>query len=260
MLQAFRRIVSKGIIQGMKELALHARNLLGIQLSAAQINALEIYEQELLKWNQRINLTAIRDVHQIRMKHFLDSLTCVSVLRGTCERVIDVGTGAGFPGIPIKIIYPGIQLSLVESVGKKADFCRHLVKNLRLEGVQIIQERAETVGQMPGHRQQYDWAVARAVAIMPVLVEYLLPLVRVGGAMLAMKGESAPAETQQADYAIRLLGGHLRKLIPITLPSVVEERYLVVVDKVVTTPDAYPRRVGLPAKRPLQAAHQEAIS
>ena len=175
----------------------------------------------------------------------------------TCDRCRN---RSRFSGIPIKIIYPGTQLTLIESVGKKADFCRHLVNTLHLDGVQIIQERAETVGQIPAHRQQYDWALARAVAIMPVLVEYLLPLVRVGGAMLAMKGESAPAETQQADYAIRLLGGHLRKLIPITLPSVVEERYLVVVDKIVTTPDAYPRRVGLPAKHPLQAATQGATS
>lgn len=244
----------------MKELAQHARTLLGIQLSPAQIGALEVYEQELLHWNERVNLTAIRDAHQIRIKHFLDSLTCLSVVRYPCERVIDVGTGAGFPGVPLKIVYPGIQLTLVESVGKKADFCRHLVKTLRLEGVQVVQERAEIVGQMPAHRQQYDWAIARAVAIMPVLVEYLLPLVRLGGAMLAMKGESAPAETQQAEYAIRLLGGHLRKLNPVTLPGVVEERYLVVVDKVATTPDTYPRRVGIPAKRPLQTIPQGAIS
>lgn len=249
----------------MRELAQHARSLLGIQLSAAQIGALEIYEQELLRWNERINLTAIRDAEQIRIKHFLDSLTCLSVMRNpggriVCERMIDVGTGAGFPGMPLKIIFPSIQLTLVESVGKKADFCHHLVSTLRLEGVQVIQERVEAVGQMPAHRQQYDWAVARAVAVMPVLVEYLLPLVRVSGAMLAMKGESAPAETQQAEYAIRLLGGHLRKLTPVTLPGVVEERYLVVVDKVAATPDAYPRRVGVPAKRPLQATPQEATS
>lgn len=244
----------------MKELAQHARTLLGIQLSPAQIGALEIYEQELLRWNERVNLTAIRDAHQIRIKHFLDSLTCLSAIHNPCERIIDVGTGAGFPGVPLKIIYPSIQLTLVESVGKKADFCRYLVKTLRLDGVQVIQERAETVGQMPAHRQRYDWAVARAVAIMPVLVEYLLPLVRLGGAMLAMKGESAPAETQQAEYAIRLLGGHLRKLTPVTLPGVVEERYLVVVDKVASTPDSYPRRVGIPAKRPLQTTPQGAIS
>lgn len=245
----------------MKELAQHARSLLGIQLSASQIGALETYEQELLRWNERINLTAIRDAGQIRIKHFLDSLTCLSVMRNPggrmlCERMIDIGTGAGFPGVPLKIIYPAMQLTLVESVGKKADFCRHLVQTLRLEGVQVIQERAEAVGHMPAHRQQYDWAVARAVAVMPVLVEYLLPLVRVNGAMLAMKGESAPAETQQAEYAIRLLGGHLRKLTPVTLPGVVDERYLVVVDKVAATPDTYPRKVGIPAKRPLQAVPQ----
>lgn len=244
----------------MRELAQQARSLLGIQLSTVQIGALEVYEQELLRWNERVNLTAIRDAEQIRIKHFLDSLTCLSVMRSPCERVIDVGTGAGFPGVPLKIVYPGIQLTLVESVGKKADFCRHLVKTLRLEGVQVIQERAETVGQMPAHRQQYDWAVARAVAVMPVLVEYLLPLVRVGGTMLAMKGESAPAETQQAEHAIRILGGHLRKLTPITLPGVVEERYLVAVDKVASTPDAYPRRAGIPAKRPLLATPQGTTS
>lgn len=262
---AFRRDISTGIIQPMKELAQYARSLLGIQLTAAQIGALEIYEQELLDWNQRINLTAIRDAQPIRIKHFLDSLTCLSVMRNPgeriqCERMIDVGTGAGFPGVPLKIILPSIQLTLVESVGKKADFCRHLVKTLHLEGVQVMQERVETIGQMPAHRQQYDWAVARAVAVMPVLAEYLLPLARVGGAMLAMKGESAPAETQQAEYAIRLLGGHLRKLTPITLPTVVEERYLVVVDKIAATPNAYPRGVGVPAKRPLQAARQGTAS
>jgi 16S rRNA (guanine527-N7)-methyltransferase len=165
-------------------------------------------------WNERVNLTAIRDAQQIRIKHFLDSLTCLSVMRGPCERVIDVGTGAGFPGIPIKIICSGLQLTLVESVGKKADFCRHLVNTLHLDGVQIIQERAESIGQIPAHRQQYDWALARAVAIMPVLVEYLLPLVRVGGAMLAMKGERARRNpTGRLCYPYS--GRALRKLIPI---------------------------------------------
>ncbi len=241
----------------MKELARHARALLGIQLTPAQINALSIYEQELLKWNERINLTAIRDPQQIRIKHFLDSLTCMCVMRDTpVERVIDIGTGAGFPGLPLKIINPNIQLTLVESVGKKADFCRHLAGLLKLDNTQVLQDRAEVVGHMSAHRQQYDWALARAVAVLPVLVEYLLPLVRVGGAILAMKGESAPVEAHESEHATRLLGGHLRKLVPITLPSVVEERYLIVIDKIAATPDAYPRRVGLPAKKPLQSITQ----
>ena len=241
----------------MKDLANLTRSLLGIQLSNAQLNALERYELELLEWNANVNLTAIRSSEQIRIKHFLDSLTCLPVMREMpMERVIDIGSGAGFPGLPLKIICPGIQLTLVESVGKKADFCRYIASTLGLENVTVLQERAESIGQMGAHRQQYDWAVARAVAVLPVLVEYLLPLVRVGGAMLAMKGEGAPAEVHSAEYATHLLGGRLRKLIPITLPGVVEERYLVVIDKVAATPDSYPRRVGVPTKKPLHRSHK----
>jgi len=236
----------------MKELVQHAQNLLGIQLTASQLEALGQYEGELLAWNARMNLTAIQDPEQIRIKHFLDSLTSLSVMIDTpVDRVIDIGTGAGFPGIPLKIIYPSIDLTLVESVGKKADFCSYMIETLKLSGVRIINKRAEVVGRMPDHRQMYDWAIARAVAILPVLVEYLLPLVRVGGNMLAMKGESAPAEAHEAESATRILGGHLRKLIPVTLPGVVEERYLIHIDKIAATPDIYPRRTGVPAKRPL---------
>ena len=236
----------------MKDLANLTRSLLGIQLSSSQLNALERYEQALLMWNANVNLTAIRSSEQIRIKHFLDSLTCLPVMREMpMERVIDIGSGAGFPGLPLKIICPAIQLTLVESVGKKADFCRHIAQTLGLENVNVLQDRAESIGQMAAHRQQYDWAVARAVAVLPVLVEYLLPLVRVGGAMLAMKGEGAPAEVHSAEHATHLLGGRLRKLIPITLPGVVEERYLVVIDKIAATPDSYPRRVGVPTKKPL---------
>jgi 16S rRNA (guanine527-N7)-methyltransferase len=165
--------------------------------------------------------------------------------------MIDIGTGAGFPGLPLKIALPELRLTLVESVGKKVAFCKHIVEKLSLEGVEVIQARAEALGQQGEHRQRYDWAVARAVANLPVLVEYLLPLVRLGGVALAMKGETGPAEAHEADFAIQLLGGHLRRLVPVTLPGVAEERYLVVIDKTAATPAGYPRRVGLPAKRPL---------
>lgn len=236
----------------MKELVPLAQSIIGIHLTAAQLAAFERYERELLEWNARINLTAIREPEQIRIKHFLDSLTCLCVMQSTpMDWVIDVGTGAGFPGIPLKILYPKMRLTLVESVGKKANFCRHVVETLGLEGVEVIHERVETIGQSPAHREKYDWALARAVAILPVLSEYLLPLVRVGGAMLAMKGESGPAEAHAAENATRILGGHLKKILPVTLPGVVEERYLVVVDKVAATPPGYPRRVGLPSKNPL---------
>lgn len=239
----------------MREFARQANNLLGIRLSSTQVEALRIFERELLTWNEKVNLTAIREPEQIRIKHFLDSLTCLLAINEPARsKIIDVGSGAGFPGLPLKILYPSIQLTLVESVGKKASFCRHMVQLLKLEGVEVLQERAEIVGRKPAHREQYDWVIARAVAVMNVLAEYILPLAKVGGTALAMKGESAPAEAHAAESAIKLLGGHIRKLIPVTLPGVVEERYLIVVDKVVATPDQYPRRVGLPSKRPLQAA------
>jgi 16S rRNA (guanine527-N7)-methyltransferase len=236
----------------MKELALHAQNLFGIRLNASQQAALERYEQELLSWNQRMNLTAIREPEKIRIKHFLDSFSCLCAMRDTpMERVVDIGTGAGFPGLPLKIILPAMQLTLAESVGKKVEFCQHIVQILALDGVEIIQERAENLGQLPKYREQFDWAIARAVATLPTLMEYLLPMTHVGGAILAMKGENGPAEVHAAEHATRVLGGHLRKLIPITLPGVVEERYLIVVDKVAATPHTYPRRVGVPTKKPL---------
>ena len=236
----------------MQVLSQYVYSHLGLHLSPSQQSILTLYERELLDWNTRFSLTAIRDPEEVHIKHFLDSLTCLLAMRDApVGHLIDVGTGAGFPGIPLKIILPKIQLTLVESVGKKAEFCRHVVNILDLQGVEVIQQRAETLGQDPAYREHYDWAVARAVAVLPVLAEYLLPLVRVGGSMLAMKGESGPAEAHAAEHAIKVLGGHLRQLLPVTLPGVAEERYLIVVDKVAATPNAYPRKVGLPAKRPL---------
>ncbi|MEN6410471.1 MAG: 16S rRNA (guanine(527)-N(7))-methyltransferase RsmG [Anaerolineaceae bacterium] len=236
----------------MEKLKQAAQTLLGLKLTSRQITALERYEAELLDWNERFNLTAIRDAESIRTKHFLDSFTCLLAMRDTPPaRLIDVGTGAGFPGIPLKIIFPNLRLTLVESVGKKANFCQHIVQTLNLDCVTVLTTRAEEVGRLKDQREMYDWAVARAVAGMPVLSEYLLPLVRLGGYMLAQKGESGPAEAQAAEHAIHLLGGRLKQIIPVTLPGVAEERFLVVVQKVAATPPQYPRRPGIPSKQPL---------
>ena len=236
----------------MKDLAQQARALIGLQLNRSQLAALETYERELLSWNARFNLTAIDDPKKIRTKHFLDSLTCLLAMRNSpMERVIDIGTGAGFPGIPLKIICPVMRLTLVESVGKKAAFCQHIVEALRLRDVEVLPERAESVGSSTAHRERYDWALARAVATMSTLMEYLLPLVRVGGRALAMKGEGGPAEAQGAEGAMRLLGGHLHQLLPVTLPGVEDQRYLIIVEKMAATPDRFPRRTGLAIKKPL---------
>ncbi len=228
------------------------QRITGLRLTPRQVAAFEIYERELLDWNEMFNLTAIRDPEGIRTKHFLDSLTCLIEMREfPPNRLIDVGTGAGFPGIPLKIVMPNMQLTLVESVGKKANFCSHIVDMLNLEHVEVISSRAEEVGQSPKHREAYDWAVARAVAALPVLVEYLLPLVHIGGNILAQKGESGPMEAHAADKACRILGGRLKRVTPVVLPGVAEQRFLIVIQKVAATPPKYPRRVGIALKSPL---------
>ena len=236
----------------MENLKLAVQRLLSITLTPRQLASFERYEQELLEWNVRFNLTAIREAEGIRTKHFLDSLSCWLVMKDAPPgRLADIGTGAGFPGIPLKILLPSIQLTLVESVGKKVDFCRRTVQALGMDRVDVVQARAEDLGLDRNHRERYDWVVARAVANLTTLAEYLLPLTRVGGAILAQKGETGPAEAHSADHAIQILGGRLRKLHKINLPGMVEDRYLIVIDKIATTPPGYPRRVGLPAKKPI---------
>jgi 16S rRNA (guanine527-N7)-methyltransferase len=239
----------------MGPLVVGAREL-GVTLNEHHLTAFETCYDELVSWNQRFNLTAITDWKGVLIRHFLDSLSCLkaipqSELTGGA-RVVDVGTGAGYPGIPLKIVCPGMRLTLLEATHKKVTFLEHLIDRLEMEDVQAIHARSEELAQDPAHREQYDWAVARAVAKMPTLVEYLLPLARVGGAILAQKGEDAPAEVQGADKAISTLGGDVRQLVPVELRGLAETRYLVVVDKVAPSPEKYPRRPGMPKKRPLE--------
>ena len=236
----------------MDRLVHNAQVLFHVQLNERMVAALTTYERELIEWNSKFNLTAVRDPASIRTKHFLDSFSCALAWSSLPpRRLIDVGTGAGFPGIPLRILYPGLKLTLVESVGKKAMFCEHIVRLLGLDGVEVIKGRAEDVGCSPEHRERYDWAVARAVANLPVLSEYLLPLVRIGGHALAMKGESGPAEAQAAEKAMKMLGGKLKQVIPVNLPGIADERYLILMEKSAATPPRYPRKAGMPMKRPL---------
>jgi 16S rRNA (guanine527-N7)-methyltransferase len=225
---------------------------LGFDLTPDQVRSFEWYRRELLSWNERMNLTAITDPDEVEVKHFLDSLTCLLAMTSPPEgRAVDIGTGAGFPGLAIKLVHPALQLTLIESIGKKVDFCKHVVRGLNLEGVEVIHGRAERVAHREGHRQSYDWAFARAVAVAPILVEYMLPLLRLKGIGVIQKGERGPAEVHEAETALKILGGRVQRVDPIELPKVTETRYLVTIEKTAATPEKYPRRPGIPSKRPL---------
>lgn len=233
-------------------LAEAAESRFGIHLQPRQLEAFAWYAAELQLWNTRANLSAIIDPQEIDIKHFLDSLSCALALdlqRG--DRLVDIGSGAGFPSLPLRIVFPSLKVTLVESVGKKAEFCRHVIAGLDLSSAQVLQTRAEKVGRDDAHRGAYDWAVARAVARLPVVLEYALPLLDIGGRLIGQKGQTGPQEAHEAGRALELLGGHIQQLIPVELPGVAETRHLIVVEKVAATPDRYPRRPGIPAKRPL---------
>jgi 16S rRNA (guanine527-N7)-methyltransferase len=236
----------------MKSLQEETQELIGITLSPYQLSQLEVYQQELDEWNARFNLTAILDPEKIRIKHFLDSFSSYLVLKNTSlSSLIDIGTGAGFPGIPLKILLPDTEVVLVDSINKKTEFCQHIVDCLGLQGIQVIQDRVERLARDEGFRERFDWAIARAVAQLSTLSEYLLPFVRIGGRMLAMKGDLGPIEAHQAQNAFSVLGGELSQMMKLTLPGVTEDRYLITVDKKAKTPDKFPRRVGVPNKKPL---------
>ncbi|MCE7947675.1 MAG: 16S rRNA (guanine(527)-N(7))-methyltransferase RsmG [Chloroflexi bacterium CFX4] len=236
-----------------ERLAAAAQRLFGIPLSAEQQAQFAQYAAELEAWNKsRANLTAITAVEAVEVRHFLDSLSVLSVVNPSQgASVIDVGTGAGFPGVPLRLVRPDLHLTLLEATGKKIAFLQHLATLLGIEGVQFLHARAEEAGQMPDQREHYDVVVARAVAHMPILAEYLLPLVRVGGQCVAMKGESAEREVREAANALRILGGRVAGISAVNLPNVAEPHYLIVIDKIAPTPRLYPRKPGTPAKKPL---------
>jgi len=241
---------------------------LGLALSPLHLEQFEAYYREMASWNQRFNLTAITGYEEVQLKHFLDSLSCLLALPrdGRAEAIpntvplqlksaslwcLDVGSGAGLPGIPLKIMLPEAKMTLIEATGKKATFLRHITSVLGLRDVEVVHGRAEDVGHTPEHRERYDVVVSRAVAHMSVLAEYCLPLCRVGGRVIAPKGEDGPAEAREAQRALELLGGELVDVKPVVLQGLDSERYLIVIDKVRRTPDEYSRRAGIPAKRPL---------
>lgn len=228
---------------------------LGLQLSPRQLEQFYIYYQELLDWNRRLNLTAITDYEGVQIKHFLDSLTVTLAWQQPISnrdfRLIDVGTGAGLPGIPLKILWPDIRLVLLDSTAKKAVFLHHLKQKLGLDDVEIVVGRAEEVAHKTQYREKFDVVLSRAVASLPTLVELTLPFCTIGGSFIAQKKGSIDPEVSRASQAISLLGGNLRAVRRVNLEEFTDERWLVIMDKVSTTPQQYPRRPGIPSKRPL---------
>lgn len=210
---------------------------------------LDIYLKELLAWNEAVNITAITDPEQIKLKHFEDSLTVLEALPSTAKKIIDIGTGAGFPGLMLKIAQPELEITLVDSVQKKVAFLDHMIEVLSLKGVTALAARAETLAHDPAYREQYDVAVGRAVAALPIFAEYTLPFVKVGGIVIAQK--QLPSEPiDESAQALAELGGKFIKTIPITKPGLTD-RQLIIIEKSASTPERYPRRPGVPTKRPL---------
>ncbi len=235
---------------------------MGLTLHPAQTAAFDTYTRELLAWNERFNLTAITDPEQVEIRHYLDSLSLlpalaaleglsVSALLARSLNTADVGAGAGLPGLALRILWPRLRLCCIEATSKKVRFLQHMVELLGMRDVQLVHGRAEELALRPPHRAAYDLVLARAVAALPTLVEYLLPLARRGGRVVAYKGSAAHEEALAAEPGIRLLGGQLRRLIPVEVPGLAETRVLVVIDKVAETPDGYPRGRGLPRKQPI---------
>jgi 16S rRNA (guanine527-N7)-methyltransferase len=239
----------------MKKL-IEGASKLGIELSARQVKQFELYYQELIEWNRKINLTAITDYASVQVKHFLDSLTIKLVLpEEEVERpdfnIIDIGTGAGFPGVPLKILLPQPRLILIEPTTKKTAFLRHIIRKLELENVEVLNSGAEEAAHLSPYREQFALVLSRAVALLPALVELTLPFCQIGGRFIAQKKGDVDQEVNGAKKAIATLGGKLDQIKKIELDEFNEERYLVIIDKIYPTPNKYPRRPGVPKRRPI---------
>ncbi|HEY3342252.1 MAG TPA: 16S rRNA (guanine(527)-N(7))-methyltransferase RsmG [Anaerolineae bacterium] len=229
-----------------------AAQAVGVPLNEAQAAQLLRYRDLLIEWNARFNLTAITDDAAILTHHFADSLTALRAFKPAAgQTLLDLGTGAGMPGIPLKIAQPGLDVTLMDSTGKKVTFCQAVIDDLLLPGISAVKERAEEAAHKPAYREQFDIVVARALAPMPVLVEYLLPFVRVGGCCVAMKGGDAASETEQAARGIQTLGGALARIEQVTLPGLTDQRALVIIEKQAPSPSQYPRQAGKPRTSPL---------
>ncbi|RBP62101.1 16S rRNA m(7)G-527 methyltransferase [Alkalibaculum bacchi] len=236
---------------GEKNVLISTLNQLNIQIKDEQADALLSFMDILLEANKHINLTSITEPEDFILKHIVDSLIMLSrdyVKEGI--KVLDLGTGGGFPGIPLKILYPEIQITLVDSVGKKLKFIDDAARNLGIK-VELVHERAENLGKNKKYREKYDIVISRAVANMQTLSELCLPLVKVDGLMIASKGPKYNEELDAAKNAMKILGGQVKSIEDCTIPIAELERHVIVIQKTNATPAAYPRKPGMPNKNPL---------
>lgn len=224
----------------------------GLELSQDQLAAFHTYYNLLVDWNNKINLTAITEPDEVAVKHMIDSLSCydAAVFTPGCS-VIDVGTGAGFPGLPLKMIHSDIKLTLLDSLNKRVNFLQQVVDSLQLKEVAVIHSRAEEGAKQKLYREQYHVAVSRAVARLNVLCELCMPFVKPGGYFVALKGAQYQQEAEEAKRAIEILGGKISHIQPVKLPGLEDVRAVIFIKKVHSTPAAYPRKPGQPEKKPL---------
>ncbi len=236
------------------ELLIRGAEGLNLCLTPEQVRTFQDYYRELTSWNRRMNLTAIVECQEAQTKHFLDSLTTSLVLSDRireCGRVLDIGSGGGFPGVPLKVVFPGIHLALMDSVGKKTTFLTHLVTFLGLTDVEVYTGRAEDLALDPKLRESFDVVVSRGIASMRILMELTLPYCRVGGMVVTLKKGEIASEVVSSLHAMEVLGGRIRESRGVDIEGLRDWRVLVVVDKVKHTPAKFPRRPGLPRKHPL---------
>lgn len=224
----------------------------GLCLTERMTEQFELYYELLLEWNEKINLTAITEPKEVAIKHMIDSLSCLDEKAFPIgASVIDVGTGAGFPGIPLKIFRPDLKLTLLDSLNKRIKFLQEVVERLELHEVECIHARAEEGARNKALRENFDVAVSRAVARLQVLAEYCMPFVKIGGSFVALKGMKYAEEAKDGKHAVKVLGGAPCRAVPVHLPSLEDKRAVLYIEKVKATPKAYPRKAGTPDKNPL---------
>lgn len=225
--------------------------VLGVCFFMEQLDNFYKYMQLLIEWNEKMNLTAITEPKEIILKHFIDSITILKEIKDG-ESLVDVGTGAGFPGIPLSIMNPSLKITLVDSLNKRLIFLQEVVNQLKLENVEIVHARAEEFGQNKKYRETFDIATSRAVANLSTLSEYLIPLVKLNGRVISMKASDADTEINEAKKAIDVLGGKIQKIDKFELPQSDIGRTVIIIDKKKTTPAKYPRKPGTPSKEPIK--------